>query len=597
MSWDPTITAVKCSRAIGRTVWSPCSRFIAIDCGTETQILDATTLGRVKSFVRQGYFSQLLTFSAESRLLTRLSNNPERLISWDLQTGVRASVISSDEMKRERYYPGVHQKWEDLPNEAFSMTYSGCGTMFGVLFKRRTFAVIITYNVLSSASTGRYQVEGPVANIIWTHDKSIRFATFRPGSITIWEVGFTLEHPATEVESLPTPNNFDPSRRYLFLPTCSRLAFILNNSAFVWDVRHSKLLLSSVDIKWLEDNKMTFSSDGRFFACGARGPEIYLWKDSPTGYTFHQRLMSSIHSPYPLLSPDGRSIIVFLTQDLQLWHTTDPPSPLFSVPAQDVQSTEPFALGLSPDESLAVAARFKDNTATVLDLRSGVPWLTIDAGVKIYGLRVVGSTVAVVGEGKIITWNLPQRDRGPNATMNINDSIRTTIFDHPPFESHQPFESRLPSSTSISPDLNHTAIAGPFFGGRAVYLDIYNMTTGRHLTKINTPCTEVWFSPDGCKLWSHYTGTTKGWAIIKDSEPNFLKMEYLGETSCPSGGYPWASPHYYNITDDGWVLNSNWERLLWLPPHWRSKEMDRMWSGRFLALLHGQLPEPTILEY
>jgi len=215
--------------------------------------------------------------------------------------------------------------------------------------------------------------------------------------------------------------------------------------------------------------------------------------------------------------------------------------------------------------------------------------------VKIYGLRVAGSTVVVVGEGKIVTWNLPQRDHAPNATMNINDCIWTTIFDYPPFESHLPFESRLPSSTSISPDLNHTTIAGMFWKGD-MYLYIYDMTTGEYLARINTRCREVWFSPDGCKLWSHYDGVTKGWAIVKDSEPNLLKMEYLELTSCPPGEYPWAPPRHYQITDDGWVLNSNRKRLLWLPPHWRLKEMDRMWSGRFLALLHGQLPEPVILE-
>jgi len=259
MSWNPAIVAVKCSGIISRTVWSPCNRFIAIDCGTETQILDATTLGRVKSLARQGYWSQLLTFSAESRLLTRLSSKPEEFISWDLQTGVRASVISSDEVGRERHCPGDRRGPGGLTNEALSMTYSVCGTMFGVLFKRLNVAVIVTYNVLSNASAGCYPVEWPVANMIWTHNKSIRFATFGPGSITIWEVGFTLEHPATEVESLSTPNNFDPSRRFLFLPTCSRLAFIPEHSdyVFVWDARHSKLLLSSADIMWPEDNKMT----------------------------------------------------------------------------------------------------------------------------------------------------------------------------------------------------------------------------------------------------------------------------------------------------------------------------------------------------
>jgi len=596
MSWNPAITAVKFSHEIWHVVWSPCSRFIAIDCGTETQILDATTLGRVKSLAQQRFWSHFLTFSGESRLLTRLDKHPEEFISWDLQTGVPASVISSDEVERGRRYPGDYQEQRVNTQEAISITYSGCGTMFGVLFKRCNVAVIITYNVLSSTSMGYYPVERLVVDVIWTHDKSIRFATFGSGSITIWEVGFVLEHPATVVESLPTPNNFDPfdqfswdpQRQFLFLPTCSRLAFIECRSVFVWDARHSKLLLSCGDIEYPDDDKMTFSSDGRFFACGNSSPVIYLWKDSPAGYTFHQRLVSSICSPHPLLSPDGQSIIAFLNWDLQLWRTTDPTSPLFNGPAWDHQSTEDFVLEFSPDQSLATAARLGDNTATVLDLRSGVPRLMVDVGVKIYGLRVDECIVVVVGEGKIVTWNLPQRDHALNTTMNINDSIRTTIFDHLSHKFH-------PSpSASISPDFNYIAIKG--YGEESQCLHIYDMTTGRYLTSIDAHWCQVWFSPDGRELWSPSAREPGGWAIVKDSESNFLKMESLGPTRCPPGEYPWTPPHGYEITNDGWVSNPNGKRLLWLPPHWRSNEFYRMCSGRFLAFLRGELLEPVILE-
>ena len=33
-----------------------------------------------------------------------------------------------------------------------------------------------------------------------------------------------------------------------------------------------------------------------------------------------------------------------------------------------------------------------------------------------------------------------------------------------------------------------------------------------------------------------------------------------------------------------------------LPPPWRSPVVQRAWNGQFLALLHGELPEPVILE-
>jgi len=115
---------------------------------------------------------------------------------------------------------------------AVSITYSRCETVFGVLFRHPDIAEIaniITYNVLSGASIGHCSVEQPFMGMIWTHGEQIRFATLGPGSITIWEVGFFLERPATKVESLPIPNNFDPSTQVLYLPTHSRLAFVLKD--------------------------------------------------------------------------------------------------------------------------------------------------------------------------------------------------------------------------------------------------------------------------------------------------------------------------------------------------------------------------------
>lgn len=48
-----------------------------------------------------------------------------------------------------------------------------------------------------------------------------------------------------------------------------------------------------------------------------------------------------------------------------------------------------------------------DETFTVLDLKSGIPQLTIDTGMGIYGLGIVGNTVVIVSEENIITWNIP----------------------------------------------------------------------------------------------------------------------------------------------------------------------------------------------
>jgi len=278
MSWDRVVAATNCSPEIRFAIWSPCSMFIAIGWWgptTEIQILDAATLKQVKSLTSQRGETQLLTFSAESRLFTRFSTKPGALVSWDLQTGVPAGVISPELVKR--ILDGWWDNYEEMAEQlAVSIAYSRCETMFGVLFRHpdtAKIANIITYNVLSGASIGHCSVEKPFMGMIWTHDKHIQFATLGPGSITTWEVGFFLEHPATEVESLPIPDNFDPSRRVLYLPTHSWLAFVLKNSVFVWDTQHSRFLLSSADER-MKGDEMSFSADGHFFACdhwGQRG--------------------------------------------------------------------------------------------------------------------------------------------------------------------------------------------------------------------------------------------------------------------------------------------------------------------------------------
>ena len=577
MSWDAAIVATKCWDLVEHAAWSPCSRFIAIDCHTEVQVLDAATLKRIGSLAPQQGCARLLSFSPESRSLTRLSDGPEGLISWDLQTGVPASRIPPTGVGVPFGYP--EHSFNRIEQWNPAITYSDCGAMFGVLFKRHGVTAITTYNILSKTSAVSHSVEGPVADIIWTHDKCIRFAVFGPGSIIIREVGFISEHPAVEVESLPIPSNFDPSGGSLFLPTLSHLAFVREKSIFVWDAKHSKLLLSCAEIE--RPGLMSFSY-GRFFACATDGPEIYLWKDSPTGYTLHQKLMTHTRDlePWkPLLSLDGRSLLAFSGPTLQLWHTSDSATFPSSVPTQASQSTQrSFTLGFSPDESLVAAARLLDNTATVLDLRSGIPRLTIDAGMRIYGLGVAESVVVVICEGKIVTWNLP---RGDHATVDIKDSIRTTIFD---------YSSLWPiSSASISPDFNHIAVVG-VTAGWSLVLNIFDMTTGKHLAG-SRPAK---LSP--VEAWFHRSLRVQGWEIVKDSESGFHKIEFPGSAQHRPELRPRTSPHGYKTTDDGWILNSDGKRLLWLPPHWRLDDMDRMWSGRFLAFLHHHLPEAVILE-
>ena len=600
ISWNPVIVSTKCPDGIEHTVWSPCSRFIAIEClepETGIQILDSATLKQVDLFgAGQGY-TKSLTFSSGSHLLAQLSVRPGAFISWDLQTGAPISTIPLEQGRQRQFYPISSFQCQEERNTgvAASVTYSGCGTMFGVLFKSYDTNVIKSYdtNVIKTYKvvSGKQIYSRSVGHIIgeiWTHGECLGYATLKRQTITIWEIGFTRGHPTTEVRSLPIPDNFDSSKEYLFLPALSRLAFILDSTIFVWDGQQSKILLDSMDVKKPRD--MTFSSDGHFFACASNGPEIYLWKDSPTGYFLYQKLISSARewsAPCkPFLSPDGKSIVASVDSALQLWHTTDSTIPPSTSPNHN---TEPFILEFSLDKSLAATAQLGGNLVTVLDLKSGDPQLIINTDMKVFGLRVAGSTIVVVGDGKIVTWNLPVQNCSPTPRANISDSIQTILFDYLPVP-----RMRITPTASISPDLNHIAIS-PVAVEQVVGLKLYEASTGKYLASTPSSGEMSYFTPDGQEVWCYSILEPKGWAIVRDSESGLPKLEGLAQER--PEGCPWVPSHGYKIMDDRWILDPDGKRLLWLPPYWRPREENMRWSGQFLALLHPELSEVVILEF
>lgn len=91
--------------------------------------------------------------------------------------------------------------------------------------------------------------------------------------------------------------------------------------------------------------------------------------------------------------------------------------------------------------------------------------------------------------------------------------------------------------------------------------------------------------------------SVKGWKVVGDSGSGIAELEPLEITACPPGVFPWQSRRGFEITRDGWVLNPTKKRLLWLPHHWRSEKWFSTWSGRFLGLGRGDLPEIVMLEF
>ena len=580
MSRDTSTAATTRPAGINLVVWSPCNRFIAItwENARTVDVLDSATLQRLQTLefpqdIPTG--SRVLVFSPDSRILTYFGveyayhqDQGPFVVSWDLQTGGAPSVIK--------------QEPAHGCGRAASITYSADGEMVGVACSHINYLrgiFIFVYDVASGVPMHSHSLHDaiPLRIHIWTHGESLRFATANPRSITIWEVGFIPGAIPVEVETLPVDFHGSPPEDAQLHPTPYRLAFVSQDRILVWDVRNSRYLLDCADAMF--DLRMSFSSDGRFFACSTDGLDIYLWKESPAGYMLHGTFTSNTYFPQPLLARNGKSIVAFgRANTIQLWRTESVITPPSNILIRTPQLDNNFILDFSSDGTLAVVAGRSESTAAVLSLRSGVPQLSIDADMEVYGLRVIGNAVVVVGEQKVITWDLPAGDCVPGAWLGLEDSSSTV---------HLALGHRFASGASISPDSRRIA----FIDDCDVY--IHSASTGELLWKEDQSGRIPWFSPDGCDVWCvKDSGKAEAWNVSGRREVSgpLVDIEH------PPEGYPWGSSCGYRVTDDWWVLSPDGERLLMLPPTWQSHPVERVWKGKFLALLHPGQSEPVILE-
>jgi WD40 repeat protein len=599
MAWDQNAAAATYPSTIDLVVWSPCNGFIAIalKATMTVDILDSVTFQQLQTLIfPQGTSKngRVLIFSPDSHILTCASGSygvrddldqELSVISWDLQTGGVASIIR---------WQGPDQPLVENP----SITYSANGKVAGVFcWYYKTTAIIFICDIASGVYMHSYSLDNsfPPRNDIWTHGEFLRFMTADLTSITIWEVGFISGGTPMEVKTFPA---FDDSgtlespslhsskwaREIQLLHTPFRLATTSGDGVLVWDAQDSKFLLCCTDAKFLP--QMSFSSDGCFFACPATGAYLYLWKESPTGYALHGVLTHRARYPRPLFSPNGELIIMFGDRTIQLWHTNS-----FTTRPSWVSTkawlTENYVLNFSPNGMLAVVATQGEKVVTVFNLKSGVLQLIIDAGMGVYDVKVTEDTVIVLGDWMIVTWDLPMGSCVPDTRVGPKDSSLTINLKGPHNHVY---------GASISPDSLHIAVImlNPDIGRHQLYT--YSASTGSNLGCADIDEDIPRFSPNGHDVWcAARSGKMSRWGVSGGDDKLEL-LEYAADIEHPPEGCPWGPSQGYQVTGDWWILNPDGKRLLMLPPPWQSYTMLRVWKGKFLALLHGELPEPVILE-
>ena len=547
--------------------WSPCSRFIAI-CQRSTPkviVLDGVTLEQLYTMrsPHSVYIWNCITFSPSSHLLTACSDGENWLVTWDLQTGGLISTVSTKE-----------------DSGCLSITYSRCETMVGCLFDEER--VINTYNILSGKCLSSYPIQQPIIKNIWTCDENLQYATEDSGSFIIWQVNFTSTHAPIKVTSLSTPDNFSIEKAVL-LPTLSLLAFVVKKIVLVWDTQNQKILLDSADVK--NPRAPSFSPDGHFFLCGTSGPEFHLWKKSSDNYIYCQKFGSNAGRATPIISPNEDSIFSYQNTMLQLWATKG--STQCSTTPRNESPSIQYLIEFSPGESLVATTDLLSNTTTILDLESGSPLLAIDVGTKICGMMITDHNVIIVDTERITMWELYMTDHTSNARVNINQSIQTTPL-NPPFPGEFPL-------ACISPDFNYIAVTRRM-GHSAMY--IYSMHSGEKLAEAKPDGRVPGFAPGKHVVWcAEDDGKVEQWAIIQDSGSDTIELKQLEDNKELQCGLSWCSENGYQVTDDGWVLDSSGKRFLWLPHSWRPKyKVQSKWSGKCLGLWNADLLQPVILE-
>ena len=195
-------------------------------------------------------------------------------------------------------------------------------------------------------------------------------------------------------------------------------------------------------------------------------------------------------------------------------------------------------------------------------------------------MRVTESRIIVLGDGEIVTWQLPAGDHILNAQETIKSSVQTTTVAHLAFTKEQ--------YAAISPDLNY------IIGMKSGNLFTCNMHTGKSFDGIS-----MWqpgFSLDGNRVWNiESSGKVIQWALIKDGESSTIDLEYIEDAEELLRGFPWHSTYGYQVTDDGWILSPGGRHLLWLPHQWWSK-VERRWGRKFLVLLCSKFLEVVTIE-
>ena len=201
---------------------------------------------------------------------------------------------------------------------------------------------------------------------------------------------------------------------------------------------------------------------------------------------------------------------------------------------------------------------------------------------QIQDIKITHNTIFAVGATcELISWDLNTGGTAHNAHSASGMPItKNTTTGFPP------------EHITLSYDSSQIAYS------RFSTIFLHNIKTQeRAFMHTNYKINDIRFSLDGDQLWFsagvgkyYFLETSGGWKSARVTMGGLEDGQSLFNPSSPDG--------YHATIVDAWITDSNYEKLLWLPPSWRITERSgARWDGSFLALLHDHHQEPIVIKF
>ena len=461
-----------------------------------------------------------------------------------------------------------------------------------------------TYDALSATQLcqGDIPTSGETWSVAcWIYKDTLQFAvdlnTYGKLLINIYELQPTSSLPLHLLSSFPL---LPQSGEFSFSPVSFHASFATDQEVIILDVQASRPLLQTKFDTIIPPGE--FSPNGNFFALCGQGEKVYVWKNTPTGYTLWGSFRARSQIITPFWSPLSASLLCWSPLGIQLFYPDNSIDPLSNVKIQLNFRNETHIVACLTDGVHIATAKKQNNIITVLNYHSGTLLQSINTDMQIHDIKTIDDTIFVVDIHKLASWKL-----GSGGTTHSHyGTWRVAVDEVSALEINQDYSV-----------LSHDCSQIAFTAQDRIFL--YCVETQEILKSIKWEhdLLDMQFSPDNCELWltsvtpsagdHHFfmkLDTAVDWAIMEESlysqETDSTWEWFQGEgVDIQAWSTKLASPHgCYAGIGSQWVTDSEGSKLLWLPPNWRIiKEWDMRWNNSFLTLLHYHHPGPIIIDF